>query len=84
MWNYRIVIEDKGTEEEWWSIREVFYNKNGEICGITTEPIAPIGVDMKELETDMAYMKLAMWKDPIILDEDFVFGPWDFDITKGE
>lgn len=85
-WNYRIVVENKGTEEEFWSIREVYYNKQGLIYAMTQESQAPIGEDEQELTDDFLHMQHAFYKDVIVLDN-FKFAkadeediqPWGWD-----
>lgn len=77
-WNHRVVVENKGTEEEWWSIREVYYNDNGDICAMTEDGAGPIGDGLEELTWDMLHMMNALYKDVIVFDDDFVFAPWDF------
>jgi len=83
-WNHRVVVEGKGTEEEWWSIREVFYNSNGNICGMTEGGVDPVGSTLDDLRQEALHMVNAFYKDIIVLDDDFVFAPWDFDVTRGE
>jgi len=79
-WNYRVVIEFKGTEEEYWSIREVYYNDDDEICGMTADGgTSPIGIDRGEITGDLLNMLNALYKDVIVLDDDFVFARWNFD-----
>jgi len=77
-WNHRVVVENKGTEEEWWSIREVYYNDNGDICAMTEDGAGPIGDGLKELTWDILHMMNALYKDVIVFDDDFVFAPWNF------
>lgn len=76
-WNYRIVVENKGKEEEFWSIREVYYNKQGLIYAMTEESQSPIGEDMEELKEDFLHMQEAFHKDVIVLDN-FKFAEADY------
>jgi len=78
VWNHRVVVENKGTEEEWWSIREVYYNDNGDICAMTEDGAGPIGDGLEELTLDILHMVNALYKDVIVFDDDFVFAPWNF------
>lgn len=39
MWNYRIV-RHKDNDREWYQLHEAYYNKDGEVCAITEEPIS--------------------------------------------
>lgn len=83
-WNHRVVVENKGTEEEWWSIREVYYNDNGDICAMTEDGAGPIGDGLEELTWDMLHMMNALYKDVIVFDDDFVFAPWSFRLKDCE
>lgn len=77
-WNYRVVVENKGTEEEWWSVREVYYNDNGDICAMSEDGAGPIGDSLTELRNDILRITNALYKSVIIFDDDFVFAPWNF------
>jgi hypothetical protein len=81
-WNYRVVVENKGTEEEWWSIREVYYNDNDDICAMSEDGAGPIGDGLEELTVDILHMVNALYKDVIIFDDDFVFAPWNFTLKE--
>jgi len=83
-WNHRVVVEGKGTEEEWWSIREVYYNDAGDICAMTEDSVGGVGDSIEDLTSELLHMINALYKDVIVFDDDFVFAPWDFDIRKGE
>ena len=80
-WNYRIVVENKGTEEEFWSIREVYYNKQGLIYAMTEESMEPTGETEEELKDDFLRMQHAFYKDVIVLDN-FKFAPMDDEEIK--
>ncbi len=63
-WNYRVfrkVLED----DECYEIREVYYDKEGNINGYTEKGIAPCGYDLKQLKADIELMKLA-FNQPIL------------------
>lgn len=75
-WNYRIVVENKGKEEEFWSIREVYYNKQGLIYAMTEESMEPTGETEEELTEDFLHMQHAFYKDVIVLDN-FKFASMD-------
>lgn len=63
-WNYRIVRHvDK--DEKWYAIHEVYYNEKGKIFAISSEPIAPAGDNIKEINKDFSLMKRAFQK-PVI------------------
>ena len=83
-WNHRVVVELKGTEEEWWSIREVYYNDAGDICAMTEDSVGGVGDSIEDLTSELLHMINALYKDVIVFNDDFVFAPWDFDIRKGE
>lgn len=83
-WDYRIVVEDRGTEEEWWSIRDVYYTEDGEIYAMSERGTSPIGNDLQDLEIDVGLMLEAFKKDIIIFDENFVFAECDFTIDDIE
>ena len=48
-WNLRVVKQIFDDEIDWFSIREVFYNKNGDITGYTEDPVDICGESIDEL-----------------------------------
>lgn len=61
-WNYRILKSETG-----YSIREVYYDDNGNIEGWTSTACEPSGEDMDDLEDDFEGMRLAFHRP--VLDE---------------
>ena len=59
-WNHRVCLEDGG-----YSIREVFYNDEGEPWGAHMRPTAPYGDTKKELKAELKMMKRAC-KFPVL------------------
>ena len=58
-WNYRVVKADyNGTVE--FSIREVYYNENGEPDGVTEDPSWPAGETWEEFQADLNSYNMAM------------------------
>lgn len=49
-WNHRVVKATYPNGEEYYSIREVFYNKDGEIYAYTTEPVDIAGESVEEVK----------------------------------
>lgn len=76
-WNYRVVLEPKESDdslfsEDNFSIREVFYDENGEINFWSDEAAAPFGVTFQEVADDFDLMAEA-FKLPVltlVVDED--------------
>ena len=68
MWEYRVVRKTVNNTET-YTIREVYYNKDGEICAISQEGIAPYGETPAEIASDLSYMSRALTKDPLIEEE---------------
>lgn len=58
-WNYRVCKETKEAGSgpvDIYSIREVYYNKEGKIYAYSENPIAPYGESPEELEADLELM----------------------------
>lgn len=58
-WNYRIVrtVHQVGDEEhEWYTIREVYYDAEGNITSWTKDPCYPAGDTWQECYDDLAIM----------------------------
>ena len=80
-WNYRIVrhitpipeklrvIEGK-RNETWYAIHEVYYDK-GKVVSYTEEPIAPFGLSVEELKSDLRHM-MEHLQDGVLNYEDLV------------
>jgi hypothetical protein len=67
MWNYRITYRPSDIEQG-YSIREVFYNDNGDPVSYTSKEISPYGESKDELISDLAYMIQAISQDIVDLD----------------
>jgi hypothetical protein len=59
-WNYRVFHTLYGTskedEEDGFDIREVYYDDNGDIAGISSGGCSPYGDSEKELTNDLKHM----------------------------
>lgn len=51
-WSYR-AIKKQYLDEEYYEIHEVYYNQDGDIWGMTENPIAPIGQTLDELINEL-------------------------------
>ncbi len=65
-WNYR-VVKERYNDEDWYTIREVYYDDDGKIRGYTDE-IAPGGETVEVLRATLKLMRSCT--DKPILDED--------------
>jgi len=70
-WNYRVVLEPKDENdslfaEDSFSIREVFYNDEGEIDFWSDEAAAPYGITFQEVADDFDLMAEA-FKRPVLV-----------------
>jgi hypothetical protein len=81
-WNYRICKETyrKGDphEEVGFTIREVYYNKDGGIWAATEGSKGVYGDSAEDIRQGLEWMSLALSKDIIDMDT-FVFAKPDFD-----
>ena len=66
-WNYRICKETIQDETS-FTVREVYYNKKGEIWGSTVNGASPYGESFREIMGDLARMLAAGLKPVINLD----------------
>lgn len=78
--NYRIVRR-KYKEDAYVEIHTVYYNKNGEICGISETPADPIGSHVDELKADYDRVLMAFNK-PVLDMDGFKYAPWDFETEE--
>ena len=82
MWNYRITYRPSDVEQG-YSIREGFYNDNGEPVSYTSCSIEPYGESKEELISDLAYMIQAISQEVVDLDElDVIFAEKNNTNTK--
>lgn len=71
-WNYRVckTLHNKGTsrEEVELSIREVYYNRDGDIWAISEHAVGIIGEFMDDINDTIQLMKESVNKEVIDLD----------------
>lgn len=72
-WNYRVVHHKEG----WYSIHEVEYNKNNEVCFMSEDSIDPTGETLEELQLDMAQMNNAFLEPMLEYDMEFAKTDWE-------
>ena len=70
-WNYR-VWKDVFDGEDFFSIKETYYNDAGEITACTTDAVNPSGGTFLELDEDLQHFLGAMCK-PVLVTDGFVF-----------
>ena len=66
-WNYRIMKSYPDSRDAWYSIREVYYNNDGEVTDWTVEEIAPESETIEGLLEMIQLMRNCL--DKPILDE---------------
>lgn len=75
MWNYRIIRhvkeEPSGGHYEWFSIHEVYYDKDGKPNGCTVDPVGPTGDTAEEVRRALLMMLSDTGKPVLDYDEDF-------------
>ena len=73
-WNYRVLYIPENKDdifgENSFSIREVFYNEEGEIEFWSEDNVAPTGTDFEELADDFDLMAEAFERPILMLTED--------------
>ena len=77
MWNYRIIKTTHG-EEDFYSIHEVYYNRAGEICAISEDPMEPHGSNLSEIGRDLDFMAEAFTR-PVLMKDEIVFAKADWE-----
>ena len=81
-WNHRVVKQTFPSGEEVYSVREVFYNDDGEIYAYTEEPIDLACESIPALKEYIQWCLNCLDK-PILEDEKVVFAKDDFgDFTE--
>ena len=74
MWNYRLCKETiktpSGETEEVYSVREVYYNPDGSIWGITEDAVSLVGESREEIANVVMDILgvLTAWTDILDLD----------------
>lgn len=76
-WNYRVVKDKDG-----FSIREVFYNKEGKIITWTVEACWPYGETLEELKLDVKHLQQAL-KRGILTEKRNKLVPYEHPLTNG-
>jgi len=54
-WNHR-VVKTKDGEDDWYAIHEVFYDKDGNVDGMTKQPVSVGGNTIEELKWTLTKM----------------------------
>jgi hypothetical protein len=71
-WNYRVCKETypEGllNEEDYYSIREVYYDDDGKITGVTENAVGVSGYTIDEIKFSLEKMQLALNKDVVDID----------------
>lgn len=70
-WNYRVVAErEKNSEDYFYSIRDVYYDKEGKPHSWGAEPQYAVGDDGNSLWNDLHHMTLAYQRPLLIVNDD--------------
>jgi hypothetical protein len=77
-WNHRVVKKVFESGEEQYSVREVFYNDNGDICAYTEDPIDLACESLDGLREYIQWCLNCLDK-PILEDGKVVFAKDDYD-----
>jgi len=70
-WNHR-VLKEKLNGEDWYSVREVFYNDDGSIYSYTVEPVDISGESIADLKEYTQWILDCLDKD-ILIDGEVIF-----------
>jgi hypothetical protein len=66
-WNHRAFLHRHPEWGDWYTIREAYYDKEGNVDGWTVEAIAPGGETIEELRTELQRMLKCL--DQPVLDD---------------
>jgi len=80
-WNYRVCKSTYTVgdiSEASFEIREVYYNKVGDITAVTENAVGVVGDDIDEIKIVLGKMQLALSKDVVDLDT-IVFAKYDIE-----
>ena len=77
-WNHRVVKQVLDDGLDWYSVREVFYNEDGDICGYTQEPVDISGESIESLRQYCQWVLGCLYKD-ILVDGEVEFCDLDED-----
>lgn len=78
-WNHRIVektFTQFGKEEKCYEIHEAYYNRAGELCGLTENPTTPFGESLDDLRLGMEQMMTA-FNLPVLIEKEIEYASWD-------
>lgn len=79
-WNHRVVKEILTNGEDWYSVREVFYNSDGSIYAYTSDPVDICGGSIDEMRQYIQRVLDSLSK-PVLIDSEVVFSDGE---PKGE
>lgn len=65
-WNHRVIKETLSNGDEWFSVREVFYNKDGSIYAYTENPVRIHGESIDSLKEYCQWVLNCLDKDVLI------------------
>lgn len=72
-WNYRVMLtKDKENLENYFGIKEVYYNDDNSIMAISENPISPFGETLEELTNDLEKFQKAL-KLPVLIESEIKF-----------
>lgn len=69
-WDYRVIVSDRG-----YAIHEVYYADDGNVWGISADPMSPVVDNLDELRVELSHLLKAL-HDPIINHDDATM-PWN-------
>ena len=79
-WNFRYCKKTNeyapGEVEVTYEIHEVYYNSDGDVCGITEQPCTMYGESKEELVSLIARFNEALDKEPLDIDT-LKYADWD-------
>lgn len=68
-WNHRVIRRKDEEGREMLGIHEAFYDDQGKVWGITTEPVSVDGSEMEDLQETMRWMYEALDKPVLNFDD---------------
>jgi hypothetical protein len=71
-WNHRVVKETLPNGEDWYTVREVYYNADGTIYAYTQEAVGISGYTIEELREYTQWVLAALDK-PVLVDGEVQF-----------
>jgi tetrahydromethanopterin S-methyltransferase subunit H len=73
-WNHRVLKEKLNNGDDWYSVREVFYNNDGSIFAYTEKPVDIAGDSLEDLREYVQWILDCFDKD-VLVDGDVNFVP---------